>query len=330
MRTIYIITNGTVLRRIGRRLVLEKGKDKLFEVPLKDVGRILIYGRTEVTGQTLTGLLDHEIPLFYLRRSGRLRGKLAPAIGNQVRFRQMQHRFALNNAFALPFARKLIDTKITNMSVVVRYLLHNSRGTSEACHPFIRACENLNNCNTREEIMGTEGMATRHYFQIYGSSLPQPFQFQLRSRRPAADSANALLNLGYMTVLREIISHIEAHHLDPYLGVLHTTQDARPSLALDLLEEFRQPLIDLFLVKLLRQGKILPEHFRCQDQAVEISDDGFKQFFQAYEENMGKIDGDAPGLRKIIDDQIVLFKKFIAGEQPYRHFELTISEEEND
>jgi CRISPR-associated protein Cas1 len=323
MKTIYIFTHGTTLRKIGRRLMLEKDTKKLFELPLKDVGRILIYSHTEVTVQTLNGLFDCNIPLIYVRRSGSVKGKLMPADSNHVLLRRRQYQVCGDDKFALPLAQAIIHTKICNMAAVIAHIMRDGQGTAAACQPMHDACRRLSTCNTREELMGVEGAAARHYFQIYGAALPEPFQFTVRSRRPAQDAGNALLNLGYMSLLHEVEGHLEAHNLDPYCGVLHVTEERRSSLALDLLEEFRQPVIDLFVLRLLNRQELNPGHFRKSDEGgIEMSDDGFKIFFRQYEERLGEQDGDNHGVRKLIDEQVLSFKKHLLGEANYHHLRL--------
>lgn len=329
MKTLYILTTGTVLRRVGRRLILEKGKQRMCELPLKDVGRILIYGHTEVTSQTMCALMEKNIPLFYLRRSGRLKGKIAPTVDGYVSLRQRQYSLFHDPSYCLALARSFVDTKLANMEVVIIHLMQKRKGTGEACFPIQQARKKLASCLNNDELMGVEGAAARHYFRIYGSELPKSFQFQGRSRRPAIDPANALLNLGYMTLLREIHTHVEAHHLDPYLGVLHANQDQRPSLALDLLEEFRQMIIDLFVFKLLTTGYLTTDHFKkTQAGGIEMAEDGFQKFFRLYEEHMGNRDGEHPGLRKLLDDQVASLKKHLMGDELYQHMRLELSSEE--
>ncbi|MBU1557406.1 CRISPR-associated endonuclease Cas1 [Patescibacteria group bacterium] len=218
--------------------------------------------------------------------------------------------------------RTIIKSKIQNMELVTKYIYQNSLGTSKLCKPYITARKNLEQSQNQEEIMGIEGAATKHYFNIYGKALPEDFSFVVRSRRPAQDPANAILNLGYMMLLREIQTHLEAHHLDPYIGFLHSIQDGRPSLALDILEEFRQPFIDLFILKIIRHKQIGKDDFQVKDGGVVLTDDGFRKFFNLYEKKMGDTDGENPGLRQIINKQVYLLKKHILGEIIYQSLQL--------
>lgn len=321
MKTIYIFTHGTTLFRSGRRLIIKQNSGEKQEILFKDIGRILIYGRTEITAQTMDTILEANIPIYYVRRSGAIKGKIGPSTGKHITLRQTQYRFSNDTRLTIPMAKAIVRTKLRNMQAVIHYILNNASGTAAACMPLEEACQRLSKCDTREEIMGVEGAAARHYFQIYGNAMPAGFTFRVRSR-PAQDPCNALLNLGYMTLLREVHTHLEAHDLDPYLGILHATQENRPSLALDLLEEFRQPLVDIFIRKIICLGQIKSTDFQTTQDGIQMLPDSLKKFFQLYEENMGTKNGDNPGLRKIIDEQVEMLKKHILGESSYRHLEL--------
>ena len=323
MKTIYVFTNGTVLRRVGRRLLLEQKQTRLFDIPLKEVSRILIYSRTEVTGQTITALLESGISLHYLRRSGNLRGKLIPALDGKISLRRLQHLYCNSEEFCLQMARDFITCKINNMKTILIYIYRNAQGTSQICQPLTELNKKLIYCKSREEIMGIEGAAARHYFQHYGNAFPDVFRFKIRSRRPATDPTNALLNLGYMSLMREVMSHLEAHCLDPYLGFLHADVDGRPSLALDMMEQFRQPFIDLFILKTLNLNRLTSTDFVQETNSATMTDKGIRKFFQLYEQHLGEQDGESPGIRHWIDEQIIALKKYLQGKQKYTDFQLT-------
>jgi CRISPR-associated protein Cas1 len=100
----------------------------------------------------------------------------------------------------------------------------------------------LPDAETREEIMGLEGAAARAYFQAWTACVDPAFEFTERNRRPPLDVINSALSFGYAILLSEAASALVATGLDPAIGFLHTDHDGRPSLALDLVEEFR-PLV---------------------------------------------------------------------------------------
>ena len=95
-------------------------------------------------------------------------------------------------------------------------------------------------------MRGIEGAAAKCYFAHFDDMIsPQcPFQFVERSRRPPRNEVNAVLSFMYTLQTRDIQAALETVGLDPAAGWLHTLRPGRPSLALDLLEEFRAPLCD--------------------------------------------------------------------------------------
>jgi CRISPR-associated protein Cas1 len=329
MNTIYVFTPRAMIRRIGQRLIVEKDQQLLYECPLKDVGRVLLYGTAHVPFHTLDALLTRNVSIYYLRRSGAIKGKMMAACGAHVPLRQRQYRLLGEDKVSISLARAIVHTKITNMATVIVYLLRNGQGTAAACRAMEEACCKLEQCQTREQLMGVEGAAACQYFRIYGSNLPEPFRFHTRTRQPAQDPTNALLNLGYMTLMREVQTHLEAHHFDPFFGVLHAIEESRPNLALDMMEEFRQTMVDLFVLRAVRYQQILPTDFQATtENGVQMSEEGFCKFFRLYQEYMGQQDGDNPGLRKLIDIQVASLKRFLFGEGDYSHFRTECAQED--
>ena len=110
----------------------------------------------------------------------------------------------------------------------------------------------LPEAGTTAELMGVEGAAARNYFGVLGALMPEELKFSGRSRRPALDVVNAALGYGYgygyAMLLGECVSALVAAGLDPAIGMLHEDADRRPSLGLDLMEEFRPMIVDQVVV----------------------------------------------------------------------------------
>ena len=110
------------------------------------------------------------------------------------------------------------------------------------------------------------------------------FFFHERSRRPPLDRVNALLSLFYAMLAGDCAAALTAAGLDPYVGFLHTDRPGRRSLALDLQEELRAPLVDRFVLSVINQRIILPEHFNVTESgAVFLTDVGRKVVFVAWQ-----------------------------------------------
>lgn len=115
--------------------------------------------------------------------------------------------------------------------------------------------------------------------------MPSDVTLDGRSRRPPRDLPNAALSYGYAILLSECVGALHAAGLEPSLGVAHAPTDKRPSLALDLMEQFRPLLVDQTVMALLRTRKLRPEHGVVEGEAggVWLGGDGKKILVDAYE-----------------------------------------------
>jgi len=110
------------------------------------------------------------------------------------------------------------------------------------------------------------------------------FRFGKRTRRPPKDPVNALLSFGYTMITNEIFSLVAAHSLDPYIGFLHELSYGRPSLALDLVEEFRQPFIDRFTLSLFNNEVFNADDFQpVENDGIYLAKPALKIYFEQYE-----------------------------------------------
>ena len=112
-----------------------------------------------------------------------------------------------------------------------------------------------------------EGAGTRTYYAEFGRLIRNPsFSFNGRNRRPPRDPVNALLSFVYTLLTNDVQSAIKARGLDPYLGTLHEISYGRPSLACDLVEEYRCPLGDRMVLGLINRKMIRPDDFVYKNQ----------------------------------------------------------------
>ncbi len=180
-------------------------------------------------------------------------------------------------------------------------------------------------------LIGHEGDAAAAYFAAFGRMLGNGFAFPARSRRPPRDPANALLSLSYTLLTAEATSAVAGAGLDPALGVLHTPEDGRPSLGLDLTEEFRQAVADRLVLHLANNRVLSPsDDFanRGGKDGVRLLDAPRRKFFLAYEARMTESFVLRPGssqtcLRECLRAQAhALARAFKDSNVPYRPFVL--------
>lgn len=138
--------------------------------------------------------------------------------------------------------------------------------------------------------------------------------------------APALLSFGYVLVGNELQSLLDGMGFDPYLGFFHQVDYGRPSLALDLLEEFRAALVDRFTVGLLNLGTLRQDDFASSpEEGVLLRRDAMKRFFAAWEKELAtpfSIDGQELTFRQLFRRQAERLARTLTHDEPYEPFRL--------
>ena len=289
MATLFITEQNSIIRKTGERLIVEKDHEVLLEVPCLKIETVLIYGNVQVTSQALAEMLDHGIELALLSRSGRLRGQLTPPKAKNMPLRMRQYELSQSEGFCLGFARSIVAAKMASSAAVLWRFQKNHPDvlTDSEIAEVERAAEGLDAVSSLDSLRGLEGTAAARYFRCLGRMAPSEMGFENRNRRPPRDPLNALLSFGYVLAGSEIQALLDAMGFDPYLGFFHQIEYGRPSLALDLVEEFRAPLVDRFSLRLLNLGILDRESFTATPEGGMILERGsLKRYFAAYEKEL--------------------------------------------
>ena len=139
-----------------------------------------------------------------------------------------------------------------------------------------------------DHVRGLEGEAAAAYFDVFPLMMKPAeraaLQMNGRNRRPPLDPVNALLSFLYTLLLNDCVSAVEGVGLDPQMGFLHVPRPGRPSLGLDLMEEFRSFLADRLALTLMNRKQITKDHFEPRPGgAVYLNDEGRKTVVAAYQ-----------------------------------------------
>ncbi|HEU0087524.1 MAG TPA: CRISPR-associated endonuclease Cas1 [Pseudonocardiaceae bacterium] len=289
-RTVFVGAAGSRVRLDEGRVVVERDEQELLDVPAGLVARIVCFGPVGVTAGLRNWALSSGIELVFCSQRGRYLGQLVSGHGNRVE--RLRNQLAAADAAQryLPLARQLVDAKIRKQAVLLRRMMRS--GTARELAESVEMMEGyagmLPDAGSREEIMGLEGAAARAYFQAWTVCVDPAFGFTGRNRRPPLDVVNSALSFGYAILLSEAVSALVATGLDPAIGFLHTEHDGRPSLALDLAEEFRPLVVDQVVMEALRRRRLQPEHGRRDEDrgGVLLTAAGREILVDGYERRM--------------------------------------------
>lgn len=327
MSVLYLTEQGSVVRKTGDRLIIEKGGRVLAEIQCLKLETILVYGNVQITTQALAELLDHGIELALLSRSGKLRGQLTPPKAKNVPLRLRQYDLSRQPDFCLTLAREIVRAKIENgVAALRRFRLNHSDFSTAEADAMESALERVAAMGSLDELRGLEGHAAARYFAALGRMVPASLGFDGRNRRPPRDPLNALLSFGYVLVGNELQSLLDAMGFDPYLGFYHQLDYGRPSLALDLLEELRPALVDRLSTALLNLGTLAADDFTSTpERGCFLQPAGLKRYFAAYEKELTTPVRLAEGelsFREVCRRQAERLARALVDGEPYQGFRL--------
>jgi CRISPR-associated protein Cas1 len=325
-RFLYLVEPGIVLRRAGTRLRITRKKELLREVPAMKLQGVLCYGNVQVSSQCLRSLLEEGVWLAYFSQQGKYRGRLQPPAESGGRLRARQWECTRDTVFCLEFARTVVRAKIQGARKVAagfaKHCLAETLG--EAPRRLQESLDAVDAAQSVDELRGVEGAAARAYFDLFRRWNRSPLPFEGREKRGAATPVNVLLNLGYSLLTQELNGLIEAAGLDPAAGFYHKPDADRPSLACDWVEEFRHPLVDRLVLRVINQGTIgLEDFIDLEERGIRLSREALRKFVAAYEKTLigsGETaePGEAVGWRRVFLRQLVRLQGAVRGDTPYR------------
>ena len=288
MPPVYVVEQGARLGVRKRRLIVSKRGDTLAAVPLVKVSEVVLFGNVALTTPAVKEMLRRGIDVVFLTRDGRYCGRL---VGPPTRFgslRRWQYRRVAEADYCLRTGQAIVTAKLRNCrTLLMRYnrTLCDDRlyRAIESLERLIARVERTANLNS---LMGVEGQGAAIYFGVFKRLFKDEWPFERRVRRPPTDPLNVLLSFGYTLLTNVVESAVNLVGLDPYLGLLHTTEYGRPSLALDLVEEFRHIVVDSIVLRVCNERLITAGNFTKQDdpdRPVLLDADGCKRFLREWE-----------------------------------------------
>jgi CRISPR-associated protein Cas1 len=274
MPTLTLMEQGTTLAVKGEVFAVEREGQLVQELRMADVDEVLLFGSIMVTPAAIAALLQRGIDTVFLTAHGRYRGRLVGKPGKNVPLRLAQFDRLRDPAVTIPLARAIVAGKVANQRyVMLRAQREQKReGLAEAIGGLRRMLEAVEAAESIEALRGVEGKAAALYFASFGKCLRNPqFTFVTRNRRRPRDPMNAMLSFGYTLLGMQMEAAVLRVGLDPMVGVFHAPDYGRPSLMLDLIEEFRPILVDALILRIVNRREVAPEDFEELHDDAEIA-----------------------------------------------------------
>lgn len=313
---VFVTRQGAQVSTDGGRVVIwdvEGNDGELASYPTEQLDTINVFGGVNFTTPFVARANEHGIVLNYFTQHGKYRGSFVPERNTIAEVRRAQ--YALTREEELAIAKAMIQAKVRNSRTLLsRKGVH---GTDVLKDLGMR----VETARTKDDLRGIEGEAAERYFSRLDETLIDGWTFEKRTKRPPEDHINSLLSLTYVFTKNEVMAALRQYNLDPFLGVMHADRHGRPSLALDLQEEFRPIFCDAFVTRLVNRGTITHDDFRKDNR---LDEDGFKTYCSKFDEYM-KEEFTHPHFeyrvsrRTAIRQQAILLRKAITGELDAYH-----------
>lgn len=313
MTVLYVTEPYSTIKKDGDTLVIHVPADeaskraaKKVTVPLMKIEEVVIVGDSTLTPQALGALLDRQVVISFLTAHGQFRGRVEPGERKNSPLRLAQVRVHDDPGRSFALAKQFVLGKVHNARTL---LLRSNRraedveiaAAAEALREIAAQVEGLESDGAPPvepekpqvgtvlgSLQGLEGAAAARYFSAFGRLLrpDSGLRFDTRSRRPPRDPVNALLSYGYTLLLHQALAALQVTGLDPYIGFLHSTQYSKPSLALDLMEEFRPIIADSVVLTLINNRIFGADDFVEEFGAWRLKDKARRIFLEKIEERM--------------------------------------------
>jgi CRISP-associated protein Cas1 len=292
---LVINTRGSYLRK-KNNCFLVKNDDRVFEVSVKKIDSILITTSAYFSTDAVKFAIDNNIDIIFLDYFGNPYGRVWHSkLGSTTLIRRYQLEYS-SGSKGLKMVKEWVIQKIDNQmnllselknsrkkkEVQLKYFIDNMFHKKKILHSIQGTIE-----EKRNQIMAVEAGISKDYFSAISSIMPEQYKFNGRSRNPAKDEFNCLLNYGYGVLYSLVEKACILAGLDPYIGFLHTDNYNKKSFVFDLIELFRT-LVDKTVIHLFSKRQVKKEYFDKIRGGLTLNKDGKALLISAFNNMMDK------------------------------------------
>lgn len=323
---------GMYLGKKSERLQIKLGGKAVYEFPFFRISEVVVASRgVSLSSDLLKEFCERGIRLSFVEASGRPYAMLSsPVLTATVESRREQ-LLAYNDQRGLDFARLIVRGKIRNQRHLLLYFGKYLKQSDAARFDIVSAAarklralelqarriEGTAIAEKRAELMGLEGVAGRLYWEGVRAIVESKADFMGRVHQGASDAFNALLNYGYGILYTHVWGAVVNAGLEPFAGYLHVDRPGKPSLVLDMVEEFRQPVVDRTVVAFTNLGQQIAMKDGMLDESTR------KTIAQKILERLAAREsfrGQQYQVRSIIQMQARSLVSFLRGKGAYKPF----------
>ncbi|HEX5414282.1 MAG TPA: CRISPR-associated endonuclease Cas1 [Chloroflexota bacterium] len=327
---------GAYVSKHSERLRVSVKRETVAEAPLLFLEQLLVSGRgISVSSDAIEACCERGIPVYFLSGRGEPYAALyAAGLGGTVLTRRAQ-LMAYGDGRGVAVACAMAAGKINNQANLLRYMAKYRKATDPSLYQELRlgagevrdhleelrallgrvAESTIAIDDLRGQLLSIEGRAAQKYWHAVKAIVPVTLGWPGREGRGAKDPLNAALNYGYGVLYGQVERALVLAGLDPYAGFIHVDRPGKPSLTLDLIEEFRAPVVDRAIFGTVNRGTAL-----AQDEEgmliLEVRRAIAERVLERIEESTEPYEGKRQRLRFILQSQARHLAAYLRGERP--------------
>lgn len=287
---LYIAEQGLYVRINQNQVIIEKNKIIIEEIPIKIISSVTVVGNVFLTTQVISNLVKLKIPISYMSTKGYYKFSIRSDYNVNIERQELQFNAFNDEDYTFLLSKKTILSKVKNQLLVLRRYNRNTNSCEVLQNiDFIQSkLIMIDKCTNKQELLGFEGIVAKYYFDSIKYLVPKTFNFLGRKKNPSTDPINSILSFCYTLLLNLFINCLENKKLNPYKSFMHVNKIGHPSLASDLMEEYRPIIVDSLVLNLVRRKIIKVDDFYKNSNYVGmlIKNDAIKIIIKKFEEKI--------------------------------------------
>ena len=282
LNTLFVTTQESYLAKDGECVAVHQGDVLKGKVPIHTLGGLVLFGQISCSPFLLGHCAKNGVTVSWLTQNGRFLAAMHGPVSGNVLLRREQYRRADDEDGSAGIAASMVIGKIANCRTVLMRTARERPGPEldGAVDRLAQCLRRLREPLPLNVVRGIEGEAGQAYFGVFDHLIHNAdpaFRFTRRNRRPPLDAVNCLLSFLYTLLAHDVRGALESCGLDPAVGFLHRDRPGRPSLALDIMEEFRPYLADRLACTLINRGQVKAKGFKRTESGAVIMDDATRK-----------------------------------------------------
>ena len=273
----HLKASEIVVSKVGAFIGFSQGKIKVkikgkvvLEAPINKIKRILLLNKqSSISSYLIHECAKRKIDIDFIEHN-----KPYAMLTYYQHISPQLHLVQLKTHFSprgLAYAREIAHTKSRNQINLMKYLnrRRKDRYISKKLEAMLKLHHKIKNAKDRKLLMGLEGNISVHYWAIFGHILK--IDNFIRTHQNSQDAINQALNYGYAILYNRVQSALLHEGLNLYYPLLHSFQPNKPTLVFDMVESFRQPVVDREILAMLNRGqKLTQSNGRLSQESIKL------------------------------------------------------------